>query len=365
MYPQICQGPDIGWQNTIRHNLSLNQCFKRIPRSQLPANLSSKLRGKGSYWTVDVELIDPSTRKRLEEAISLGKPATTHNFNQNATSLQQPQVKRPKKSSNLELAPQPSRKEYLPDNNFSVTFTHPYVSSALNSPSSYTCYSEEEIHYVSPATQSSSPYFQSTMNSPITTLPPPVTKNIHKGLIQSHFSNGNNVTLPPILPSLGPSLPAAYSNNRNHIRPYRLNGGSHGESGISVKAVSGIAWGGDTRSQSTTSWDSSPDSPLPLDSSRVAALNRPPLHYSYGSAVSYARSTAKAADRGKDQELCSGFAFESAPPSASSTIGSRQHTPYSLSPVSTVAPLYDSTGVQSASDEKADNTKLNIKHLLN
>ncbi|KAI8319142.1 winged helix DNA-binding domain-containing protein, partial [Martensiomyces pterosporus] len=53
MYPQICQGPDVGWQNTIRHNLSLNQCFKRIPRHQLPPNLSSKLRGKGSYWTVD------------------------------------------------------------------------------------------------------------------------------------------------------------------------------------------------------------------------------------------------------------------------------------------------------------------------
>ncbi|KAJ2812198.1 hypothetical protein H4S07_001564 [Coemansia furcata] len=71
-YPQICQGPDIGWQNTIRHNLSLNQCFKRIPRHQLPPSLSSRLRGKGSYWTVDVELMDPGTRMRLEEALALG-----------------------------------------------------------------------------------------------------------------------------------------------------------------------------------------------------------------------------------------------------------------------------------------------------
>ncbi|PIA15279.1 winged helix DNA-binding domain-containing protein, partial [Coemansia reversa NRRL 1564] len=53
MYPQMCQGPDIGWQNTIRHNLSLNQCFKRIPRQQLPISLSSSLRGRGSYWSVD------------------------------------------------------------------------------------------------------------------------------------------------------------------------------------------------------------------------------------------------------------------------------------------------------------------------
>ncbi|KAJ2849597.1 hypothetical protein J3B02_003775, partial [Coemansia erecta] len=75
MYPQICQGPDVGWQNTIRHNLSLNLCFKRIPRSQLSASESSKLRGKGSYWTVDVELMDSNTRKRLEEAIAKGTPA--------------------------------------------------------------------------------------------------------------------------------------------------------------------------------------------------------------------------------------------------------------------------------------------------
>ncbi|KAI7833651.1 fork head domain-containing protein, partial [Kickxella alabastrina] len=64
MYPQICQGPDVGWQNTIRHNLSLNQCFQRIPRHQLSPSQTSRLRGKGSYWTVDVELMDPNTRKR-------------------------------------------------------------------------------------------------------------------------------------------------------------------------------------------------------------------------------------------------------------------------------------------------------------
>ncbi|KAI9300729.1 fork head domain-containing protein, partial [Cunninghamella echinulata] len=57
-YPHLYETNEIGWQNTIRHNLSLNRCFYKLPKS-------SSSKGKGSYWTIDKQQLYHTTFGRF------------------------------------------------------------------------------------------------------------------------------------------------------------------------------------------------------------------------------------------------------------------------------------------------------------
>jgi hypothetical protein len=51
-YPALYRPHDSSWQNTIRHNLSFNKCFRKTSRLDVDPVLQSN-KGKGGYWTID------------------------------------------------------------------------------------------------------------------------------------------------------------------------------------------------------------------------------------------------------------------------------------------------------------------------
>ncbi|KAJ2836195.1 hypothetical protein FBU31_001434 [Coemansia sp. 'formosensis'] len=357
-YPQICQGPDIGWQNTIRHNLSLNQCFKRIPRHQLPPSLSSRLRGKGSYWTVDVELMDPGTRMRLEEALALGAAngaASQGNPSESLVSSKRarlsPVLQLPAPTSNRPKLGRLSSASSDSGNGVMTFIPAPQSYCPSNQSSPYTYYGDEDIQYVSPAAQSSSPYFQSTMNSPIP-MPTLPVKHMLPPIPHCHAANAS-ANHAQHLPSLTSAMSRPLQGNRLYSRLVQHRG------------VDNLTSSPSAANSNHAQWSGVPDSPPPLDNESASLFAYTAQQYSFGAAVSCARSTARPPSLMRPVVLNSATASGPTLTPILSSLESRKQSPYSLSPASTIMHLNETSGNNSDSETSSELVKLTINHLLN
>lgn len=70
-YPHLYETNETGWQNTIRHNLSLNRCFYKLPKS---SEEKGRGKGKGGYWAVSLSQLNSTTfgRHLLDSGIVAG-----------------------------------------------------------------------------------------------------------------------------------------------------------------------------------------------------------------------------------------------------------------------------------------------------
>lgn len=167
-------------QNTIRHNLSLNRCFKKLPKQ----DSDTSAKGKGGYWTIDsnhMMKFKNGAFARGSSSTLRRKPISDHSSSQATTAA-------------VAVSPE-SRPTTSTEQQYSPTLrrypTHPEQ--------------QQQQHYLSPST-SSAPSTRSPSPSLYTTLQPIEPPPLSTCHVQSSPSNVTSTSSSlPIDTSASPS----------------------------------------------------------------------------------------------------------------------------------------------------------------